>query len=476
MNQSPTLAYGDTVRKTLRRRAEAVVSFCDELLERLHREDGYTASSTSQARLQRLVSFMVKYVRSQPLLASEFRRLVNLDTSGLSSPEGGKRCAVVEEALLAVVEYMDNYLRSRPDALPADIDRPRRWAGVQGDLPVSELLAATATEIRKGEFSSDPDLRIGEYGHIVARLAQPRVHLQLGESDDLDGLWQAYHEARSRLQHFLGYEVDYAGGMAAQMLAHLHFDLCPDEGAKLYDNQLKPIGYRMESMFEVAPPSIEDIRNATIEVHALLDAFMDGLAAKRYLVNRLAVWVQMYASAEVSVELETIATRKSSKVEERVFLPKVDEFLFNHGYYPLSEAQLGAGQLRLDVLAKAPEHDAWFLYELKQSGFGKARKSTQGDIERKLRVAVEKAALYHEWLEQLPMVQPDVYVVCFVKGNARFEGGNDPESGLWHHVARGRARFHLRLVNLRPSEHKGHELSVQASKIDPVGDTSPTSL
>jgi hypothetical protein len=80
---------------------------------------------------------------------------------------------------------------------------------------VSDLLAATATELRKGAFSSDPGLRIGGYGHIVARLAQPRVHLQLGESDDLDGLWRVYHEAKSKLQQLLGYEVDYAGGMAA---------------------------------------------------------------------------------------------------------------------------------------------------------------------------------------------------------------------------------------------------------------------
>ena len=56
MTGASPFSYRETVRKELRRRAEAAASFCDELLERLHREDGCTASSASQARLQRLVS------------------------------------------------------------------------------------------------------------------------------------------------------------------------------------------------------------------------------------------------------------------------------------------------------------------------------------------------------------------------------------------------------------------------------------
>jgi hypothetical protein len=408
---------------------------------------------------------MVKYALSQPLLASEFGRLVNLDTSRLSSPEGLRRCADVEASLLAVVEYMGDHLRSHRETLPVDIDRPQRWAGVSESAALSGLLKAIDGELRNGSFSDDPALRVSAYEHIVHRLLQPRVELMLGDDAKLEELLQAYRYAKYGLQHLLGYEVDYAGGLAAQMLARIHHGLCPAEIEAICDEPLKSIGYGLDRTFEVEQPCIEDIRNAVSEVHALLDAFLDERAAKHYLINRLAAYFQLYASARVFSEADALAEDESSKVEEHVFHPVVDEFLFNYGYYPLSEVQLGRDRVRPDILSLAPEHDAWFLCELKQSGFGK-RTTTRGDVERKLREAVAKAARYHELLAPLPTVQPDVYVVCFVKGVADFVRADGGRMGYWHEISQQGIQLHIRLVNIPAPGDSSPTLLIRTATLD----------
>jgi len=459
MSDASPLDYRESIRKELRRRTEAITSLCEEM--RAHGD-----SRESQARVHRLVSFMVKYVLSQPVAAREFRRLLNLDTAAFCSLEGHKLRKRLECVLRRAAKYMRSKLRSLPSHGHVVAEQPRPWSGLGYELSLPQMLRYVDKRLRAGPGTSDPTMWVDHYGRLCFDLlVQVRGILGLNSDPEVDRLGKEYERAKRDIEHLLGYQVDYGGGEAAKLLARVHLGMCPDEARGLYDNRAELLRLQFEKTYGSAQLSIEDIRNATTEVHALLDAFLDEHAAKHYLIERLAAYFLLYAGKRVQDGIDGLKSRqrKSPKIEEQVFRPMVEEFMFHHGYYVLSESQLGAGGLRPDILMQ--EKAAWFLFELKQCGFGNEQQVSATGIERKLREAVWKAERYHNLLTPLHGVQPDIYVICFVRGTAEFAGVDGALSGHGHDLSQAGVRFHLRIVNLPPSDVGDRRLLIRTASL-----------
>ena len=445
-------AAQQATRKALERRAHAAVTFCDELLDRLHREDGSVAGSTSSHRVYKLVSFMVKYILSQPVLREEFKRLANLDLRQADADKAQKLRAEIEGLLGRVL------------------------APVGANVTPSAVVVHGVTY----PFSNDPLARLSQYGdELTIRASEAISCAPLKDRGSLEDSRQQCDGKVRELQRLMGYEVDYEGGESARLLLKMHMALCPDEAQQVRDVARWRLSSVIDQEIGVTDgPPIESIRSAVRDVHAALDVVLDELRTRTALVDRLAAFFQLYSRERVMADVRSLRRKgqRSLRIEEHVFRPLVAEYLFNQGYYPISESQLGRGGSRVDILAQAseaaPDVDAWFLYELKQSGFVGGRPPTRGDIERKLHGAVVQATRYRDGLATLRGIRPDVYVICFVKGNARFEDGDDPESSYWHHVVNKGIGFHLRLVNLWSPGHKSPALPVRAAKLGAMRDTS----
>ena len=458
MSDAIPLDYRESIRRELRRRAEAITAFCVEMRQQ-------ATSSDSQARLERLVSFMVKYVLSQPVLAVEFRRLLNLDTAKFCSLEGRKLRKRLECILRRATKYMRSKLRS-PSHGHVVAEQPRQWSGLGFKLSLPQMLRYVDKRLRAGPGTSDPTMWVDHYDRLCFDLlVQVRGILGLNSDPEVDRLGKEYERAKRDIEHLLGYQVDYGGGEAAKLLARVHLGMCPEEARGLYDNQAELLRLHFRKRYGSAELSIEDIRNATTEVHALLDALLDEHAAKHYLIERLAAYFLLYAGKRVqdSIDGLKIRQRKSPRIEEQVFRPMVEEFMFRHGYYVLSESQLGVGGLRPDILMQ--EKAAWFLFELKQCGFGNEQRVSTTGIERKLREAVWKSERYHDLLTPLHGVQPDIYVICFVRGTAEFAGVDGALSGHGHDLSQGGVRFHLRIVNLPLPDGRTKRLRVRIASL-----------
>ena len=122
---------------------------------------------------------------------------------------------------------------------------------------------------------------------------------------------------------------------------------------------------------------------------------------------------------------------------EEVLQDFLEEYVFQQGYYPISQAQLGRG--RLDALVHTPS-EASFLVEAKQVGLGNSQESvTARRAIQKIEEAIDQAQSYQHRLAGYT-AGSDVYVVLF---SARYLIFNDPLP-----IKRGGLNFFAEIVNL----------------------------
>jgi hypothetical protein len=380
------------------------------------------------------------------MLKGEFSRLVNLDLAQFKSLPVKRVRADIEQMLGVLL---------RP--LKISVSRGSVRAGSQS--------------VR---FSTNPMSRAADYRRELSRLNCQAIDIL--PAPRRKRLLSLRHKCLARVSDFerlLSYEVDYEGGESAQLLLRILSWLDPAHAAELRD--VKP-WLREAELEEVFADSDRSglsparVSTATLEVYAVLDAHLDGQLTKSRIVDRLAAYIQLYADKRIRDGIIKLKSRqrKSPKVEEQVLRPIVEEFVFYHGYYALTEAQLGADRVRPDILME--EEAAWFLFELKQCGFGKAEKTSAAGIERKLQEAVWKTERYHNLLTPLKGVQPDIYVICFVNGTAEFAGADGAFTGYGHDLSQAGVRFHLRIVNLPPSNDRTKRLRVRTASLVEVSE------
>ena len=431
----------DAVREALKRRAAAVVSVCDAVRLDRREDGGIRARNASRDRVCRLVSFFVRYILDQPTLREEFKRLVGLDLVRFNSPPAKRVRGEIERMLGVLLQ-------------PLNVSVSRAGAGAGG---------------HSLHLSTSPMSRAADYRNALSRLDCEAVDkLPAPRRNRLLTLQRKCLARVSDYEKLVSYDVDYEGGESAQLLLRVHSWLDPAHAMGV--RNVKPWLRQDEfdgALYYSDPRgfSLAQVRSAALEVSAILDARLDGQLAKAWIVDRLAAYVQLYAGKRIRDGIIKLSSRqrKSPKVEEQVLRPIIEEFIFYHGYYALTEAQLGADRLRPDILMEGEA--AWFLFELKQCGFGKAEKTSAAGIERKLQEAVWKAERYHTLLSPLKGVQPDIYVICFVNGTAEFAGADGAFTGYGHDLSQAGVRFHLRIVNLPPSNDRTKRLRVRTASL-----------
>ena len=147
-----------------------------------------------------------------------------------------------------------------------------------------------------------------------------------------------------------------------------------------------------------------------------------------YFKQRLSTKFSIEASIErFKHYMEVFYKGETSKGSEDIFQKEFELFMFNNGYFALSQGKVGNGRYDNIILN---ENNA-FLCEHKQIGFGKIKETKKKQIE-KFQSSKIQAKIYHERLRLLPDLSNDIYIIVFSKYYLRFKDNKAdiPRDGL----------------------------------------------
>lgn len=208
----------------------------------------------------------------------------------------------------------------------------------------------------------------------------------------------------ARLKQLFEFNSRYYGAYAATQLLTAYCILSPEVSAEIRTPGDLDMRWRRTEADAWGLASAQGKRGkcAARQVYQYLQSHLTNRLAKQSIIRRFNAYCQLYKCRWLLNQLEELLPRKQPEAFLQDFL---EEFVFNHGYYPVSEAKLGRG--KLDVLVGAPT-GAGFLVEVKQIGWGKEKKTSQ-----KTRSAPVQASIYKQRLEGYKNLTPEVYIIIF---------------------------------------------------------------
>jgi hypothetical protein len=175
-------------------------------------------------------------------------------------------------------------------------------------------------------------------------------------------------------------------------------------------------------------------KQVTRDLYLRLRSALTNRIAKRTVISRFKAYCELYKTTWLISELGKAENERRPEAFLQDFL---EEYVFQQGYYPVSEAQLGRG--RLDILVHKPG-EASFLVEAKQVGFGsKDGDATIRDAINRIEQAMAQALTYKDRLADYAS-ESDVYIVLFTPQYFVFEDEQP--------VKRGGLSFFVEVINL----------------------------
>jgi len=170
------------------------------------------------------------------------------------------------------------------------------------------------------------------------------------------------------------------------------------------------------------------------DVYLRLRSALTNRIARQTVISRFKAYCELYKTRWLLDELDEDENRAHP---ERFLQRFLEEYAFQQGYYPISEAQLGRG--RFDTLIHKLNGTS-FLVEAKQVGFGsEGGNATSKEAIEKIERAIAQAQPYKSRLADYTC-ESDVYIVLFTPQYFVFEGEQP--------VKRGELSFFVEVVNL----------------------------
>lgn len=115
-------------------------------------------------------------------------------------------------------------------------------------------------------------------------------------------------------------------------------------------------------------------------------------------INRFKHYMEVFYSSDLSISSEI------------TFQKEFELFMFNNGFFALSQGQVGNGRYDNIIIN---EHNA-FLCEHKQIGFGKEGETKKILLSKFLKSKIQ-TKIYHERLKLFPELSNDIYIIIYSK-------------------------------------------------------------
>jgi hypothetical protein len=217
----------------------------------------------------------------------------------------------------------------------------------------------------------------------------------------------------------------HTGPQAAYLLESIHQYVTAPESQK--DNASAEFWYLSDAHGQPGKRVVRD-------VYVRLRSALTNRVARQTVLKRFKAYCELYKTRWLINEVRRVENK--GKTEE-VLQDFLEEYVFQQGYYPISQAQLGRG--RLDALVNTPG-EASFLVEVKQVGLGNRQEQvSKGEPIQRILDAIAQAQGYQHKLAGY-ISTSDVYVVLFSADYLVFD---DPLP-----IRQGGLSFFVEVVNL----------------------------
>lgn len=187
---------------------------------------------------------------------------------------------------------------------------------------------------------------------------------------------------------------------------------------------------------------VDKIKKAMRKAARIIKNELSLLPTRELVINRFKAYAELYRRSDFVNEAS------GKKSPEKIFQKYWEEFAFQAGYYPISEAQLESG--RLDTLLSSPE--AAFLTEIKQVGFGSGK--TSKEPKNAFSSAVIQASSYRAKLNDYPLISRQVYVLLFSNETIVLTPDRKEASGIEYHL------IPIQLTAVSESKRKPKTISI----------------
>lgn len=221
-------------------------------------------------------------------------------------------------------------------------------------------------------------------------------------------------EVSCELKGLETFQHRYTGTEAALKIYNLYYRINPS--APIHLNRDIP----HSRMSFLASVSVAEYAKCCSVVYNYLRHKITTSLSKQAIIKRFAAYMELY-------RLDDFADLQDTE-PEKVFQKEFEQFIFFHGLYPISEAQLNTG--RLDTLSN--NYDQSFLCELKQIGYGSDR-AYPSKIREKLKKSITQSPAYHLRLTGYPNLASDVYIIAFSRRPLRINPDYITFNGVTYH-------------------------------------------
>jgi len=255
----------------------------------------------------------------------------------------------------------------------------------------------------------DDDKSILRIGGILERVLAECGQLQMNSLDVVLKKINELHESINHFEFYNDFNCDFIGSSSANKLALIYSGFNPImtfngdlEQSFLLDNISKGVTISGNENLEI-------LLNDCDKVFQYIKQQINSQLSIESYVDRFTTYISLYykpdfRSNNAEVDLQN----------------KFQEFIFNAGYYPISEAELNNG--RLDTLA-SNETNA-FLFELKQFDLG-GKKEKNEDLITKIRSAQVQSSVYVDRLKAFPNLAHYVFILVFTNRKLTFKDSID---------------------------------------------------
>ena len=409
-----------------------------------------------QATFER-IAFLVSFILENQQLRDVYLSMLDLPMTWAEHPKMRKALSETRKLMRKSADAIEHAGLHKKRAYSMEKRRFDKWLVWSGSF--SDLVAKVRQHLKDDVRESLPGKVVSDHEMIAHELARAeRVLLGTGSTLVTDTISRFKLDA---LADLAGFGMRYAGCDAAQLLASVFLKCCPSGISELTLSRLSQLlvdprlaGRRWSNASHI---DAHEMELAVDDVCARLEAATTSRAQRLYFTSRLTTYFTMYGKERVRERLEALARQSCTRYEERIFRPLVEELAFNHGLFAMPEVQL-AGD-RPDIVMQ--EMDAWYVYELKQLGFGSGPKTEKKALSL-LTEGMSKSHSYREKLSPMQGIQNDVYILLFVNGQASFV--DDGTLSARHVIERDGISYQLQLVNV-PLKTPTHRIRIPVSEL-----------
>ncbi|SHJ83574.1 hypothetical protein SAMN05444280_13336 [Tangfeifania diversioriginum] len=391
-----------TAHKNLIHSLDSRIEYINDAYQNVLRTADKDSKGKANINFRTEIAFFIHFIKNNYLTQTLFEELLKYnDTIDLSEKYVNSIIKTIEH-----LRQISRLLKEHQDFKKFKVECNGGWKNPFNDhRPIEVSLLLDKIE-KIPEFISSKKIEFinKNYSILVSIYERWEDHIK---TSDLTEIVTELNNCRKELfvlEHLTGFQKEYIGANSAIRLNHLYNAIFPMHLPQSAS----------EGIFENLIVSGTDFENDE-------QYLSDCKKLQNYIIQKLDEGFSIDITIKNFIAfMENYRNASDYHEGERQLQKEFEMYLFNKGYFPLSEVQLK--NARIDTLATNDTNA--FLIEYKQILRVKSQIALQSALKEKIKSAFTQCDIYSKRLNANPMLQKIVYVMIFTSKYFIFKNGN----------------------------------------------------